>query len=82
MVIWLWTIYIYFAAEIGAFLIFISTDYVFDGTKPPYKPGDATNPLNKYGVSKLDGEKVVQAIQSSKSAWLWKLWIINLDSYS
>jgi dTDP-4-dehydrorhamnose reductase len=30
---------------------------VFDGTKPPYHPGDAPNPLNAYGKLKLDGEK-------------------------
>ena len=47
--------------ELGAYVVFISTDYVFDGTKPPYKPGDPTCPLNKYGVSKADGEKVVLA---------------------
>ncbi|GFR91983.1 methionine adenosyltransferase 2 subunit beta-like [Elysia marginata] len=47
------------ASELGAYVIFISTDYVFDGTKPPYKPGDPTCPLNKYGQSKADGEKVV-----------------------
>lgn len=35
--------------EKGIFLIYISTDYVFDGTKPPYLPGDAPNPLNFYG---------------------------------
>uniref|UniRef100_A0A0B7AQM9 Methionine adenosyltransferase 2 subunit beta n=1 Tax=Arion vulgaris TaxID=1028688 RepID=A0A0B7AQM9_9EUPU len=47
------------ANEIGAYVLFISTDYVFDGTKPPYKPTDKPNPLNKYGISKADGEKVV-----------------------
>ncbi|XP_030836235.1 methionine adenosyltransferase 2 subunit beta [Strongylocentrotus purpuratus] len=49
------------SAEMGTFLIYISTDYVFDGTKPPYKPTDATNPLNKYGQQKLEGEKISQA---------------------
>jgi dTDP-4-dehydrorhamnose reductase len=38
--------------------VYISTDYVFDGTKPPYKIEDSTNPLNKYGMSKLNGETV------------------------
>ncbi|TKY87952.1 hypothetical protein EX895_003048 [Sporisorium graminicola] len=41
-------------------LINISTDYVFDGSKPPYKVDDAPNPLNAYGVSKLQGERAVQ----------------------
>ncbi|EST07130.2 Phox homologous domain protein [Kalmanozyma brasiliensis GHG001] len=40
-------------------LINISTDYVFDGSKPPYKVEDAPNPLNAYGVSKLQGERAV-----------------------
>ncbi|XP_077984035.1 methionine adenosyltransferase 2 subunit beta-like [Glandiceps talaboti] len=43
--------------EFGAFMVYISTDYVFDGTSPPYKEDAATNPLNKYGESKLAGEK-------------------------
>ncbi|XP_057312375.1 methionine adenosyltransferase 2 subunit beta-like [Hydractinia symbiolongicarpus] len=41
----------------GGFMLYISTDYVFDGTSPPYKVSDATNPLNKYGMSKLQGER-------------------------
>lgn len=40
-------------------LINISTDYVFDGTTPPYKVDDTPNPLNAYGLSKWDGEKGV-----------------------
>ncbi len=38
----------------GAWLLFISTDYLFDGTSPPYREGDATNPLNEYGRQKRD----------------------------
>ena len=48
------------AAAHRAFLIYISTDYVFDGTTPPYRPGDATHPINAYGQSKLDGEHAVR----------------------
>ncbi len=44
------------ASDAKAFMLYISTDYVFDGTSPPYKPNDKANPLNKYGQSKLDGE--------------------------
>ncbi len=44
------------AAQSGAWLIYVSTDYVFDGTTPPYRPGDATHPLNAYGRGKRDGE--------------------------
>jgi len=38
--------------------IYISTDYVFDGTAPPYTPNCKPNPLNKYAVTKLEGEEV------------------------
>ena len=40
-------------------MLYISTDYVFDGQNPPYHHDSPTNPLNDYGISKLDGEKVV-----------------------
>uniref|UniRef100_A0A674BSE8 Methionine adenosyltransferase 2 subunit beta n=1 Tax=Salmo trutta TaxID=8032 RepID=A0A674BSE8_SALTR len=43
----------------GIFLIYISTDYVFDGRNPPYGENDAPNPLNVYGKSKLEGEREV-----------------------
>ncbi|GAB6029044.1 hypothetical protein CHUAL_004830 [Chamberlinius hualienensis] len=45
------------AATIGAKFIYISTDYVFDGKNPPYKETDAVCPLNKYGITKLEGEE-------------------------
>ena len=47
------------AADRKAPMVFISTDYVFDGTCPPYREKDQTNPLNAYGQSKLAGEKAV-----------------------
>src|SRR6516162_6126468 len=48
------------AHSIGAWIVYLSTDYVFDGTHPPYSPGDATNPLNYYGKMKLLGEQVLR----------------------
>lgn len=43
--------------EIGATTIFISTDYVFDGSKTePYTEVDIPYPINTYGISKLAGE--------------------------
>eukprot|EP00010_Vexillifera_abyssalis_P003430 CAMPEP_0201555160 /NCGR_PEP_ID=MMETSP0173_2-20130828/47056_1 /ASSEMBLY_ACC=CAM_ASM_000268 /TAXON_ID=218659 /ORGANISM="Vexillifera sp., Strain DIVA3 564/2" /LENGTH=373 /DNA_ID=CAMNT_0047966811 /DNA_START=42 /DNA_END=1163 /DNA_ORIENTATION=+ len=41
------------------FLLLISTDYVFDGDHPPYKPSSKPNPVNFYGRSKLDSEKAL-----------------------
>ncbi|MBS7631984.1 dTDP-4-dehydrorhamnose reductase, partial [Candidatus Bathyarchaeota archaeon] len=43
--------------EIGSTIIYISTDYVFDGSKnAPYTEDDTPNPINTYGISKLAGE--------------------------
>ncbi len=45
------------AAELGAPLVYYSTDYVFDGRKgEPYVESDAPNPLSAYGRTKLHGE--------------------------
>ena len=49
------------AAARGARFIYLSTDYVFDGTKPPYSIDTGTAPLNAYGRMKLAGEDVVRA---------------------
>jgi len=49
------------AAAIGAKVIYISTDFVFDGEKGNYIETDSPNPLNVYGKTKLDGEKFVLA---------------------
>jgi len=43
----------------GAKMIFVSTDYVFDGKRGLYKETDPPTPLNYYGQSKLDGEHAV-----------------------
>jgi dTDP-4-dehydrorhamnose reductase len=50
------------ACQIGAVLIHVSTDYVFDGSKKkPYLEGDPAIPLNAYGNSKLAGEAFIRA---------------------
>lgn len=48
------------AREIGASIIFISSDYVFDGSKKSFKEDDLPNPLNIYGASKLAGEALTK----------------------
>ncbi len=48
--------------QIGAKLIFISSDYVFDGKKGPYTEEDTPNPINVYGKHKVETEKVIQEI--------------------
>ncbi|MDD2729239.1 dTDP-4-dehydrorhamnose reductase [Malikia sp.] len=48
------------AAEVGAWLLHYSTDYVFDGSgDQPWREDDATGPLNIYGRSKLEGEQLI-----------------------
>jgi dTDP-4-dehydrorhamnose reductase len=49
------------ADRVGAHLVHVSTDYVFDGTSGhPYHEWDVTNPLSVYGKSKLGGEREVE----------------------
>ena len=64
------------AAELQATLFYISTDYVFDGTKKEaYLESDQPNPLNIYGKSKLSGENFVQDICPKffiiRTSWLY-----------
>ncbi|KAG8744711.1 hypothetical protein FRC10_009625 [Ceratobasidium sp. 414] len=47
------------SVEHGFTLIYISTDYVFDGTSPPYAVDAKPNPLNLYGETKLAGETAI-----------------------
>lgn len=45
-------------------MIFVSTDYVFDGVKGDYTEDDDANPVNYYGLTKLEGERAVARICS------------------
>ena len=46
--------------ENNCWLLYFSTDYVFDGQHPPYVPDSKPNPLNFYGETKLAGEEAVK----------------------
>ena len=64
------------AAETGARLVHVSTDYVFDGTKTePWIESDPVGPIGAYGRSKLVGEEEVAAAGGEhaivRSAWLF-----------
>ncbi|HYJ38904.1 MAG TPA: SDR family oxidoreductase [Chitinophagaceae bacterium] len=48
------------ARETGSRIIFISTDFVFDGLHGPYKEEDEPNPVNYYGSTKLAAEKAIE----------------------
>jgi dTDP-4-dehydrorhamnose reductase len=57
-------------------MLYVSTDYVFDGQKPtPYAEDDLPNPLNVYGRSKLQGERhvkeLLQAAWIVRTSWLF-----------
>ena len=52
--------------------LFVSTDYVFDGTQAPgclYRESDTVHPLNFYGYSKWQGELAVQEACEGLTAW-------------
>jgi len=64
------------AEERGAILVYLSTDYVFDGTKKgPYLEDDPPSPINAYGRSKLAGEEVAREVASRclivRTSWVF-----------
>jgi dTDP-4-dehydrorhamnose reductase len=64
------------AAEAGALVVHVSTDYVFDGeAEEPYLEDAATGPRSAYGRSKLAGEQAVAAATARaaivRSSWLF-----------
>jgi dTDP-4-dehydrorhamnose reductase len=66
------------AESIGCKVVHISTDYVFDGnSETPYKEDSLVNPVNKYGESKLKGEKALMEVLPGsfvvRTSWLYGL---------
>ncbi|MBI2870211.1 MAG: dTDP-4-dehydrorhamnose reductase [Candidatus Omnitrophica bacterium] len=64
------------ADTLGALLVFISTDYVFDGKgSRPYREDDPTGPVNVYGRTKVQAEGVVRRVAERhvivRSTWLF-----------
>ena len=50
------------ATELGAFIVYVSTDYVFSGDKGLYKEADEPNPIDYYGYTKLLGEQYCDSV--------------------
>lgn len=47
--------------QVGARLVHVSTEYVFDGEDGPYTEDDAPHPISRYGLTKLESEKAVRS---------------------
>lgn len=65
----------FFAREVGAEFVYVSTDYVFDGHKDDgFVETDEPDPLNAYGRSKLAGERAVRTLcdrhKTVRTSWL------------
>jgi len=73
--------------KVGAKLVYISTDYVFDGEKGLYNEEDKPNPVNYYGLTKLEGEKQViehcknHAILRTSVLYGWHPWKQNFATW-
>lgn len=64
------------AAKAGAKVLYVSTDYVFDGTKKgPYTESDEPDPINAYGRTKLAGERATALVTKRsfivRTSWLF-----------
>ncbi|MFH0823167.1 MAG: dTDP-4-dehydrorhamnose reductase [Pseudomonadota bacterium] len=65
--------------EIGAYLLHISTDYVFDGMKAaPYLEDDPVRPISVYGRSKSEGEAEVRAILPERHCIARTQWLYGI----
>ena len=62
--------------KLGITLVYISTDYVFDGTNvEPYTPEDKPDPINNYGLTTYEGEEAVRSLCEkhyiARTSWLY-----------
>jgi dTDP-4-dehydrorhamnose reductase len=75
------------SSKLGAKLVYISTDYVFDGEKGNYNEEDEPNPINYYGVTKFEGEKRIMencenyAILRTSVLYGWHPWKQNFVTW-
>jgi len=70
------------AADSNLPILHISTDYIFDGTATtPYKDDAQANPLQVYGLTKLEGEQLV-AQSNSKQITLRTSWVFGIDGHN
>lgn len=69
------------AEKVGAKIIYISTDYVFDGENPePYAVNHAVDPQSVYGQTKYDGEQVVR--QYPKHFIVRTAWVFGINGHN
>ena len=66
--------------KVGAKMIQVSTDYVFDGSKGMYREEDDTSPIQAYGKTKLSGEENVKGELGSDSAIVRTSVVFSKDS--
>ncbi len=67
-------------SNLGSFLVHISTDYVFDGSKNrPYTEDDLPNPLGTYGKSKLEGELGIKRVLTTNYCIIRTQWLYGAN---
>jgi len=67
-----------YCKQAGAFLVHVSTDYVFNGHKgSPYLPNDPIEPQGVYGKTKADGEKALLDILPEASCLIRTAWVYS-----